>query len=146
MIISGVESPIYYVSLSGFDTHTYQKSRQEKLLKDYSEGMAALSKELKNSGFWDDTLVMTFSEFGRRVSQNASKGTDHGKANCLFLAGGSLKKQGFYNGPPNLTELDKGDLKYEIDFRQVYSTILDNWLNANSKQILNKTFDPLTFV
>jgi uncharacterized protein (DUF1501 family) len=91
-------------------------------------------------------LVMTFSEFGRRVSQNASNGTDHGTASSMFLMGGGLKKPGLYNDIPSLTDLDDGDLKYNVDFKQVYATVLDNWLLADSRGILGKKYDKLQFV
>ncbi|MEM6831309.1 MAG: DUF1501 domain-containing protein [Bacteroidota bacterium] len=146
MIHSGVDSSIYYASLSGFDTHFNQEARQQRLLKVYSESLKTFVDDLKQSGEWKNTLVLTFSEFGRRVKQNASGGTDHGKANCLFLAGGALKKQGLYNDLPTLDHLDKGDLKHEIDFRQVYSTILDRWLSADAGKILGKKYEGLAFV
>jgi len=146
MIISGVESPIYYVSLSGFDTHHNQKGRQERLLKEYSEGVSVLVEDLKQNDRWDDSLIMTFSEFGRRVKENGSRGTDHGKANNLFIIGGKLKKAGIYNDVPDLSNLDDGDVKHEIDFRSVYATILANWLGTDTSQILGKSFKELTFI
>src|SRR5690606_9800688 len=127
-INSGLNTRVYYVSLSGFDTHTNQINQQGRLLKQYSEGINAFVKDLRLAGNFDDTLVLTFSEFGRRVEQNSSGGTDHGTANNIFLFGGKLKQQGIINGAPNLQNLDQGDLKYEIDFRQVYATVLDKWL------------------
>ena len=146
MIISGVESPVYYVSLSGFDTHNNQKGRQERLLKIYSDAMKVFVDDLKSADQWNETLVMTFSEFGRRVKENASRGTDHGKANNLFLMGGNLKKQGFYNDMPDLKNLDKGDVQYSIDFRNVYSTILDRWMQVDADKIMGTSFSKLNFV
>jgi len=146
MIISGVESPVYYVSLSGFDTHNGQKGRQERLLQTYSDAVEVFVKDLKAADRWDETLVMTFSEFGRRVQENASNGTDHGKANNLFVMGGKLEKPGLYNAMPDLSELDQGDVPYTIDFREVYATILDHWMGVNSQQIMGKSFTPLNFV
>jgi len=146
MIISGVESPIYYVSLSGFDTHNRQQKRQERLLSIYSDSLKVFVDDLKQNDRWDETLVMTFSEFGRRVKQNGSAGTDHGKANNLFILGGKLKTKGFYNAMPNLTDLDEGDVKHTIDFRQVYSTILTNWLEADASNIMGQRFSRLGFV
>jgi len=90
--------------------------------------------------------VMSFSEFGRRVAQNSSNGTDHGTANNMFLFGGRLKKQGIYNPAPDLSNLNNGDLKYQIDFREVYGTILDKWLDVNNQQILNSRFNTLGFI
>lgn len=91
---SGLKTRVYYVSLSGFDTHAAQKIQQGRLLKQYAEGVSSFIKDLKQHGKLDDTLVLTFSEFGRRVEQNASNGTDHGTANYIFLFGGKLKNRG----------------------------------------------------
>ncbi|HZY38202.1 MAG TPA: DUF1501 domain-containing protein [Mucilaginibacter sp.] len=145
-INSGLQTKIYYVSLSGFDTHVGQQNQQARQLKIYGDAVAAFIKDLKQTGKLDDTLVMTFSEFGRRVEQNASNGTDHGTANNILIYGGRLQKAGFYNDAPDLTQLDNGDLKYQIDFRDVYATLLDKWLDMNNAQILTKNFAGLNFV
>jgi len=142
-INSGLKTRVYYVSLSGFDTHVGQRVQQGRLLKQYADGVAAFVNDLKRTGKLDDTLVMTFSEFGRRVEQNASNGTDHGTANNVFLFGGKLKKAGIYNQAPDLQNLDNGDLKYQVDFREVYASILDKWLDVNNSQILNRKFAAL---
>lgn len=110
-INSGLQTRVYYVSLSGFDTHVSQQGQQGRQLKIYADAVAAFIKDLKQTGKLDDTLVMTFSEFGRRVEQNASNGTDHGTANNVFLFGGKLKKPGIFNQAPDLVQLDNGDLK-----------------------------------
>jgi uncharacterized protein (DUF1501 family) len=89
---------------------------------------------------------MTFSEFGRRVKQNGSVGTDHGTANNLFLMSGSLQQPGIYNPGPNLTDLIDGDLKFTVDFRSVYATILNKWLGADDAVILGNQFEKLGFV
>ena len=89
---------------------------------------------------------MTFSEFGRRVAENASQGTDHGTANNIFLVGGSLKTCGVYNNPSDLQKLEDGDLLVDIDFRQVYATLLSNWMGVDSDKILLQEFDRLQFV
>ena len=120
--------------------------RQENLLKQYSEGLKVLVEELKENGNWNNTLILTFSEFGRRVKQNGSNGTDHGKANNVILLGGGLKKAGIYNSMPDLSNLDNGDLKYQIDFRRIYSTILSKWMNADSSKILQGNYQPLGFL
>lgn len=145
-INSGMQTRVYYVSLSGFDTHVGQQNQQGRQLKIYGDAVAAFVKDLKQSGKLDDTLVMTFSEFGRRVEQNASDGTDHGTANNVLLFGGKLKKAGIFNDAPNLAQLDNGDLKYQIDFRDVYATLLDKWLDVSNSQILNKSFNSLGFI
>lgn len=143
LLCSGVDTNVFYVSLSGFDTHVRQKGQQERLLTQYSEAIAALVKDLKQNNRLNDTLIMTFSEFGRRVEQNASGGTDHGKANNLFFIGGKLKKAGIYNDMPNLAKLDEGDVSWEIDFRQIYATVLHDWLEVDDQQILKRKFKRL---
>jgi uncharacterized protein (DUF1501 family) len=90
-------------------------------------------------------MMFTFSEFGRRVSQNASGGTDHGTANNMFLIGGGLKQKGIINAMPDLNDLDEGDLKYKIDFKNVYATVLKNWLDADDTAILGKKYERLSF-
>jgi uncharacterized protein (DUF1501 family) len=145
-INSGLQTRIYYVSLGGFDTHVGQQDQQGRQLKTYGDAVAAFVKDLKATGKLDDTLIMTFSEFGRRVEQNASNGTDHGTANNVFIFGGKLNKAGIYNDAPNLTDLENGDLKYQVDFRDVYATLLDKWLNVNNSQILTKNFAGLDFI
>ena len=91
-------------------------------------------------------LLFTFSEFGRRVSQNASGGTDHGTANSMFLISGGLQQKGLINTLPDLNDFDDGDLKYKIDFKQVYATMLNKWLQADDKAILEKQYDYLSFI
>jgi len=146
LICSGSETKIYYVSLSGFDTHARQKLLQEKLLTVVSDGMKALTNDLKKNNKFDDTLILTFSEFGRRVQQNGSYGTDHGEANNLILTGGALKKKGFYNSPPDLEKLSQGNLKYQTDFRSVYATVLKQWMKADDVKILGSEFDKLSLI
>ncbi|MFK7808719.1 MAG: DUF1501 domain-containing protein [Saprospiraceae bacterium] len=136
LMTSGTDTRVYYVSIGGFDTHASQKGKQKRLLKEYAEGISAFIKDLKNHRLLSDTMIMTFSEFGRRVKQNASGGTDHGTANNVFLMGGDLPKQGFFNEAPDLTDLDNGDLKYKIDFRSIYASLLDNWLETDAKAVL----------
>lgn len=146
LIISGCNTQIYYVSVGGFDTHSNQVNQQDKLLASYSESMMAFVQDLKNNNQWDNTLVMTFSEFGRRVAENGSRGTDHGKANNLYLMGGKIKKAGFYNNAPDLSKLDDGDLSFEVDFRRVYATVLKDWLQSTDAAVLTKSFDSLGIV
>ncbi|MDX6745430.1 DUF1501 domain-containing protein [Polaribacter sp. PL03] len=146
-INSGLDTQVFYAGLTGFDTHANQPNTQARLLKTYAESMAVFVEDLQKNNNFDDVLILTFSEFGRRVKQNESQGTDHGAANNVFLIGKNLKKQGLYNNLPNLADLDaNGNLKYEIDFREVYATILDKWLEVDDKAILNKSFSKLKFV
>ena len=146
LICSGIETSVFYVSFSGFDTHIRQATAHTRLLTQYSEAVAAFMNDLKTNGQLDHTMVMTFSEFGRRVDQNASGGTDHGKANNLFLMGGKLEKPGIFNEAPDLAKLDQGDVKYQIDVRQDYATLLENWLEADPRKILQADVKQLGLV
>ena len=146
-INSNLESKVYYISMVGFDTHANQENKQNKLLDTYSKSMDVFVKDLEQNDTFKDTLILTFSEFGRRVKQNAAAGTDHGAASNVFIIGKNLNKQGFYNDAPNLSELDSnGDIKYTVDFRSIYATILDKWLGVDDKTILNKSFSKLDFI
>ncbi len=146
LITADTDTKIYYVSLGGFDTHANQKIQQERLLQAYADGMKAFVEDLKQNSLLDEVLIMTFSEFGRRVEQNASNGTDHGTANNLFLIGGKLQKPGFFNQASNLINLDEGDLKFEIDFRNIYASILSNWLDADAAGVLGGNYKALQLV
>lgn len=146
LIHSGIDTRVYYASLSGFDTHVRQLNEHERLLKVFAEAVDALVTDLKKHGVFDDTLILVFSEFGRRVAQNASAGTDHGTANNLFLIGSHLRQQGFVNGTPDLKQLEQGDLIHTLDFRSVYATVLDRWLQADADRILGKSFARLDLV
>jgi|TARA_B110000879_G_scaffold33573_1_gene46157 uncharacterized protein (DUF1501 family) len=146
-INSKLDTKVYYVSMGGFDTHANQANRQARLLKTYSEAMEVFVKDLEASDSFKDTLILTFSEFGRRVQQNAASGTDHGAANNLFIIGKDLNKPGLYNDSPDLSNLDNnGDLKYTIDFRSVYATLLDQWLGASHSKVLGSSFETLDFI
>ena len=146
-INSGLQTKVYYTSLGGFDTHANQLNAQSKLLSQYAEGVEAFVNDLKQNGTFKDTLILTFSEFGRRVKQNAANGTDHGTANNVFIIGEHLKTQGLYNELDSLHDLDdNGDLKFEIDFRTIYATILNKWLHVDDEKILNESFRQLSFI
>lgn len=146
-INSGLDTQVYYAALSGFDTHANQKNKQDNLLKTYANTIEVFIDDMNKNGFFDDVLVLTFSEFGRRVEQNKSNGTDHGAANNVFVMGKNLKKSGLYNTLSDLKDLDaRGNIKYEIDFREVYATILDKWLAVDDTTILNKSFSKLSFI
>ncbi len=146
LINGGNDSTVYYVSLSGFDTHVFQQGKQKRLLKNYAEAVSAFIKDLKGGNMMDETLIMTFSEFGRRVAQNASGGTDHGTANNIFLMGSKLKKAGIYGGVIDLEDLDNGDLKYKVDFRSVYADVIQNWLETDIDKVMKTSFEPLSIV
>jgi uncharacterized protein (DUF1501 family) len=142
MIAGGLPTRVYYVSLGGFDTHANEKARHDTLMTNLSQGVGAFWADLKNQNNADRVLMMTFSEFGRRVETNASGGTDHGAAAPMFLFSPSLKP-GMYAKHPSLTDLDQGDLKYEVDFRNVYASVLQGWMETPSKPILGEQFKTL---
>ncbi|MEL7220055.1 MAG: DUF1501 domain-containing protein [Bacteroidota bacterium] len=146
LMTADTDTRIYYVSLGGFDTHYSQKGKQAQLLKEYAAGVSAFLEDLEHNNLLDDTLVMTFSEFGRRVAQNGSNGTDHGTANNLYLMSGELRKPGFYNDGPNLSQLVNEDLAYEIDFRRIYATIIEKWLNGDASEVLRGRFAAMDLV
>ena len=143
LINSGIDTRVFYVALSGFDTHVRQQEQQGKLLGDLSNGLASFAEDLQKAGNFNDTLVMVFSEFGRRVTQNASNGTDHGTANNVLLLGGGLRQQGILNNAPDLENLLDGDLRHQFDFRSLYATVLHDWLQADDKAILGREFERL---
>ncbi|MBO3115404.1 DUF1501 domain-containing protein [Winogradskyella sp. DF17] len=146
-INSGLDTKVFYTSFGGFDTHANQQNQQGRLLSQYSESIAAFVKDLKRNGTFNDTLILTFSEFGRRVRQNAANGTDHGTANNVFVIGQKLKKAGLYNPLVSLTDLDNnGDLKYEIDFRAIYATIISKWMGVSTAGIIKSEHRPLSFL
>ncbi len=146
LIFSEINTKVYYVSLGSFDTHINQGMQQQRLFADMNEAVKSFVKDLKANNRFDDVLLFTFSEFGRRVSQNASGGTDHGTANNMFLVSGGLKQKGMINPMPDLSDLQEGDLKYKVDFKNVYATVLNKWLNADASKILGKQYDYMNFI
>lgn len=146
LIMSEINTKVYYVSLGSFDTHVGQDGTQNRLFTELNDAVKAFSTDLKKNGRFDDVLMMTFSEFGRRVAQNASNGTDHGTANNMFFMGGGLKQKGLLNAMPSLSDLNDGDLKHQVDFKSVYATVLNKWLGSNDKEILGKQFEYLNFL
>jgi len=146
-INSDLDTKVFYTSLGGFDTHANQNNKQTKLLSQYAESVTAFVSDLKRNGTFEDTLILTFSEFGRRVKQNAANGTDHGAANNVFVIGKDLKKGGFYNNLASLSDLDpNGDIKYNIDFRSVYATILSKWMDVSADGIIHSKQEQLNFI
>ena len=146
-INSRLDTKVFYGSLGGFDTRVNQIAIQKRLLKIYADAIEVFVQDLKDNNTFKDTLILTFSEFGRRVNQNASVGTDHGTANNVFIIGNQLKKQGLYNNLSNLSDLDdNGDIKFEIDFRTIYATVLNRWLEVDDAKVLDKTFSQLDFI
>ena len=146
LIQSDINTKVYYVSLGSFDTHVNQEAQQKRLFTELNDAVKAFTGDLKKNNRFQDVLMMTFSEFGRRVSQNGSNGTDHGTANNMFFISGGLKEKGILNAMPDLSDLNEGDLKHKIDFKNVYATVLNKWLGTDDKTILGKQYTYLNFV
>ena len=142
LIEQGFGTRVFYVAIDGFDTHGNQATTQQTLFQQIDQAVGALFQRLQRTGDDQRTLLMTFSEFGRRVAENGSKGTDHGSGSCLFVVGPGVKA-GPVGKHPSLTDLTDGDLKYHTDFRRVYATLLDGWLKVDSKMVLGEKFEPL---
>lgn len=145
MIRASLKTRVYYVTLGGFDTHAGQggaQGRHGNLLANFADSIKAFYGDLKAQGNDQRVLTISFSEFGRRVAQNASGGTDHGTAAPMFLFGPMIRP-GVIGNHPSLTDLDQGDLKYLIDFRSVYAGVLEQWLNTDSKKVLGATYKPV---
>jgi uncharacterized protein (DUF1501 family) len=147
LIGGGLPTRIFYVSQGGYDTHTNQVGTHQRLLQDLGDSVKAFTDDLKAQGNMQRVLVMTFSEFGRRVSDNANSGTDHGAAAPMFVIGNHVKA-GLLGQYPSLAPADlfQGDVKYTVDFRSVYAGVLENWLRTRSEPILGRKFTPLQLV
>jgi uncharacterized protein (DUF1501 family) len=146
LISSDINTRVYYVSLGSFDTHVGQQAKQEKLFNELNEAIKPFTEDLKSNNRFEDVLMMSFSEFGRRVGENGSGGTDHGTANNMFLIGGGLKNKGILNEMPDLSNLTDGDLNQQLDFKRVYATVLSKWLQADDHKILGKQYEYLNFI
>jgi len=159
-MVRGIGTRIFYVTTGGFDTHSAQNVNAANgayynLMATMNDALIAFYNDLRSQGLLDDTLVVSFSEFGRRISENGSQGTDHGSASVMIALGGRVRG-GLYGTAPNLNtdpsnptlENAAGDVKFETDFRSVYAQVIDGWLGANSGQLLSGNFRKasLTFV
>jgi uncharacterized protein (DUF1501 family) len=133
---------VIYIQHGSFDTHAAQKGTQDRLLHEFSDGIKAFYDDLAAHGNDSRVLTMTFSEFGRRVAENGSRGTDHGEAAPMFLVGGGLKG-GLYGEHPSLDDLDNGDAKFTVDFRSVYATVIEKWFARPTQGVLAGTFPSL---
>lgn len=145
LIEANLPTRVFYAVQRGYDTHAVQMETHSRLLDELSRAVAAFVDDLKAAGLAERVLVMTFSEFGRRVAENASAGTDHGTAAPMFLAGGAVKP-GIFGTPPGLLDLDDGDLKMTVDFRAVYAGILRDWLAVDPMPVLGGEFESLRVV
>jgi uncharacterized protein (DUF1501 family) len=141
LILKGFGTRVFYAAIDGFDTHATQAPQHQRLLAELADSVTQFFNLLKPGGHDKRVRLVTFSEFGRRVQENGSKGTDHGAGSCLFVAGGGAK--GVIGEHPRLDDLDAGDLKPKIDFRRVYATLLDGWLGCESRTVLGGRFEPL---
>jgi uncharacterized protein (DUF1501 family) len=140
---SNLGTRVLYIAHGSFDTHVGQKDTQDRLLGEFSDAVKAFYDDLAAHGIDKNVLTMTFSEFGRRIEENASRGTDHGEASPLFLIGSGVKG-GLYGNYPDLSNASIGNVRYSTDFRSVYATVLERWLGRPSKEILQGTFPQVT--
>lgn len=130
------------VTHNGFDTHQGQANVQQRLLKELAEGLASFKTALQETKRWDDTLIVSYAEFGRRAQENGSQGTDHGTANAHFVLGGKVKG-GLHGQAPSLTRLEGGNLLHSVDFRSLYASVIEKWWGAEAKSVLGGKFAPL---
>ena len=142
LVDAGLNTRIYYLDLDGFDTHANQGAAHASLLSELAGAVSAFVRDVSAHGHGERVTVLTFSEFGRRVKENASQGTDHGAAAPMFVAGGKVKA-GLIGKHPSLSDLDEGDLKFSTDFRSVYAGVLEHWLGVASAPVLGEKFAPL---
>jgi uncharacterized protein (DUF1501 family) len=145
LIAGNFGTKLFYCQTGGFDTHANQVNGHERALAEVADSIGVFMKDLTAKGLADKVTIMCFSEFGRRVNENNSNGTDHGTAGPMFLAGGKVKG-GLHGSYPSLSDLDHGDLKYSTDFRRVYATLLDKWLNTNSAEVLKNRFEGMNLI
>jgi uncharacterized protein (DUF1501 family) len=147
LIGGGLPTRVFYVSQGGYDTHTNQTNTHERLLKELGDSTKAFVEDMQEQGNLSRVLLMTFSEFGRRVAENANNGTDHGAAAPMFIIGNKMKA-GLLGEYPSLAAADlfQGDLKFKVDFRSVYAAVLEHWLKTKSEPVLGKRFAPLGLV
>lgn len=146
LIAGGSGTRVFSAALGGFDTHSGQLQLHARLLETLAVGIAALVNDLRDHGVAENVVIATYSEFGRRPRQNGSAGTDHGTAAPLFVVGDRVRG-GMYGSPPSLADLDsEGDLKFTTDFRSVYATLLDRWLDAPSGLVLGGSFPGLNLI
>ena len=151
LIAGGLPTRIFYVSQGGYDTHTGQRSAQDARLKELAEATKAFTDDLTAMGEFQRVTMMTFSEFGRRVTENGSRGTDHGAAAPMFIVNGGKLQSGIIGAHPSLDpkDLEDGDIKYGTDFRSVYATLLQDWLKTPTSAtaaILGRQFNTLPLI
>lgn len=138
-------SRVYYVVQPGYDTHSAQLYPHSRLLRDLASSVLAFQEDLRNAKLDERVVTLCFSEFGRRVAENGSAGTDHGTAGPVFVIGKDVRG-GLYGETPRLTDLEDDNLKTSLDFRQAYATVIDRWLSSRSSDVLGAEFEPLDFL
>ncbi|MGE3076410.1 MAG: DUF1501 domain-containing protein [Dehalococcoidia bacterium] len=145
-VIGDLGMRVGHITLGGFDTHNNQLEEHTDLMETLDAGLTAFYQDLEAHGRADDVLVLTWSEFGRRVQQNANGGTDHGAGSMMFALGNGVQR-GLYGDAPNLAALvDNGNVPYTTDFRRVYATVIDRWLGVPHEALLGQHWDPLGFL
>jgi uncharacterized protein (DUF1501 family) len=145
VIASDIGTRIFFLQIGSFDTHAAQANTHANLLGMLATGLVAFRQDLEAMGRAGDVMVMTFSEFGRRPTQNASGGTDHGTAEPMFFMGGAIRG-GVHNAPPSLANLTDGDLAYETDFRSVYASVVQDWLGGDPVAVVGPGSQPLSLL
>lgn len=143
LIKSDIQTPVFYTELGGFDTHVNQAPNQDRLFEQLNSGVTTFVEDLSKDDLLKDTTIVIFSEFGRRLKENASRGTDHGAANVMFVIDSNLGEKAHEYNSVDLSDLENGDPKYKVDFRSVYQEVLQNTLGVNSEKVLGKRFDDL---
>ena len=133
LIAAGIDTPVLKVKIDGFDTHEDQPWRHQRLLEDLGRAISGFAQQMRKIGQWDNTLVLTYSEFGRRAVENSTRGTDHGTAAPHFLAGGSING-GIYGKHPSLSKLTDGDMQFTMDYRSVYDWVLSQWFEIENNR------------
>jgi uncharacterized protein (DUF1501 family) len=153
LIAGGTGMDVIWISFSGFDTHRDQVSSTSasggthaSLLREMSASLGAFQRDIENRGVADRVTTMVWSEFGRRVEQNASFGTDHGRAGSVMLLGNHVKGGQWYGDPYDLADLDEGDLKPRIDFRSIYATLIRDWLGGDPRLVLGQDYEQIGFL
>jgi uncharacterized protein (DUF1501 family) len=146
LVKAGSPTKVYQVSTGGFDNHSQEKGTHAQLMTQLDVAITGFFGELKGDPRGNGVVLMTYSEFGRRVTENASGGTDHGTAAPLFVAGPGVKGGQFYGDEPSLVNLDQGDVRFTTDFRSVYATMLSKVLGVDPKVALGASFPLLSFV
>ena len=144
-IVGNLGVKVGYVTIGGFDTHSNQRNQHQRLLQSMSDGLKAFWDDLTAQGKADNVMIMTWSEFGRRVAENGSNGTDHGTATPQFIIGNGMKG-GHWGDPLDLSNLSNGNLRFTTDFRSVYATVMDGWLGAPADKLLGARFPTLGFL